>query len=464
MFLDICSPGLIEPEVDVLLLPEADVADVAQALKLFYTKFEPEQMKRHLDVQEMTQNERKIKRFVKEDSNNFQEMPEQKMNIYKEEEKLVYEDPYDDDWDVKEESLSADDKGDPENGLKYNCTTCNLFIGENNFYSKNLNHMSQAHGIPINCKKCNEIFPFYHKLLRHNKKVHKLEDSFKFSCWKCNAKYKVKHAYDQHLLDCGIKTFPCDICGKNLINQKGLTSHKRVIHSSEYGKLACNVCGKLCATKVSLGDHVKAVHEGAFKCSCHICGKVLHNKAVLKKHIKAIHENIRNHKCDHCDYKSISNQGLQKHVDSYHLGIKHECEDCNQLFSNKYALETHKKNVHSNGQPAHDCIECGNKYKSKSGLQIHIFNSHSNQIFQCELCQKILKTKESLDYHMKSHNTEEQFSCNSCDKKFVTRTKLKMHINTHTGELPYKCPNLTCRKAYASNDQLWHHRKNCKSD
>ena len=127
------------------------------------------------------------------------------------------------------------------------------------------------------------------------------------------------------------------------------------------------------------------------------------------------------------------------------------------------ALETHKKNVHRNLAPSHTCAECSNVYKSKSGLKTHIANSHSNRIFQCELCQKVLKTKDSLDYHMKSHNTEEQFPCNSCDRKFVTKTKLKMHMNTHTGELPYKCLNPSCHKAYASNDQLWHHKKNCKA-
>jgi len=466
MFLHMCSPGLLDSEMDVLLLPESEVTELAQALKEFYITFESVKLKKHLDVwkgENLQQSESLMKSVPKcEKSYNIMKH-EENLKHDEEEDDFINEDLLDNEWDLKEESHFSEENEDFENGLKYNCTICNVFIGEKNFYSKNLNHMSQTHGIPIKCKNCEEIFTLYHKLLRHNQKVHKQKHSFKYSCDKCGAKYKVKHAFEQHLLDCGIKTFPCDICGKTLVDQKGLSNHKRVIHNSNYGNFECNVCGKLCTTKLSLRDHIQAVHEKAHRISCHICGKVLHNKAVLKKHIKAIHENIRNYKCDHCDYRSISNQGLQKHVDGFHLGIKLECDECSQFYSNKFALETHKKNVHRNLQPSHACAECSNVYKSKSGLKTHIANSHSNRIFQCELCQKVLKTKDSLDYHMKSHNTEEQFPCNSCDRKFVTKTKLKMHMNTHTGELPYKCLNPSCHKAYASNDQLWHHKKNCKA-
>ena len=71
----------------------------------------------------------------------------------------------------------------------------------------------------------------------HNKKAHKQDNLFKFSFDKCDAKYKVKHAGD-----CGNKMYPCDICGKILVDQTGLSNQKQVIHNSNYGNCMVVMC------------------------------------------------------------------------------------------------------------------------------------------------------------------------------------------------------------------------------
>ena len=91
--------------------------------------------------------------------------------------------------------------------------------------------MSQIHGIPIKCKKCEEIFIFYHKLVRHKKKAHKQDDLCKFSFLKCDAKYKVKHAFEQHLGAVGIKLILVISVGKPWLTRKGYQIRNKLFTS-----------------------------------------------------------------------------------------------------------------------------------------------------------------------------------------------------------------------------------------
>ena len=58
----------------------------------------------------------------------------------------------------------------------------------------------------------------------------------------------MKHTFGKLSVNCGNKTLPCDICGKTLVDQKGLSNHKQVIHNWK-------------GLQTVLENHIKVIHE-----------------------------------------------------------------------------------------------------------------------------------------------------------------------------------------------------------
>lgn len=64
------------------------------------------------------------------------------------------------------------------------------------------------------------------------------------------------------------------------------------------------------------------------------------------------------------------------------------------------------------GEKPFPCDHCGIKFRQKDGLKRHIMAKHTdqkpvNQIYVCEICQKILLSKYSLRVHRNRHSTQE---------------------------------------------------------
>lgn len=334
------------------------------------------------------------------------------------------------------------------------CSLCHQTFNSNKSL---LNHLSKFHNKLLKCKHCPEEFINYEKLSIHKQDYHK--HLLKYQCTKCDRGYKIKAAYEDHLLTCGVtKEYYCQKCGNKFSSKKNLYDHNSKVHAE--GNFECLECGKTFTNKVYLTRHNNYAHLNIDRCSCHICGKSLANSILLNRHVKAVHEKIKEYRCPHCIYESGDPKLLKSHIDSAHLGISYECDICHSVFTSKTGLYNHSRTVHSDLRPF-ICQECGEAFKRKKNLDTHIDNKHSTVIYSCTKCDKVFKSKLSLDYHLKTHDIENQFPCEVCGRRFITRTKLKMHMNTHTGETPYKCPGQGCMKAFHSSDQLSHHKKQC---
>eukprot|EP00090_Calanus_glacialis_P021853 TRINITY_DN33700_c0_g1_i1.p1 TRINITY_DN33700_c0_g1~~TRINITY_DN33700_c0_g1_i1.p1 ORF type:complete len:513 (+),score=84.99 TRINITY_DN33700_c0_g1_i1:216-1541(+) len=335
---------------------------------------------------------------------------------------------------------------------------CEICEQKFNSYKCLLNHQSKYHNMMLKCKHCPEQFVNYEKLTDHKQEVHK--NLLKYHCKKCERGYKMKAAFEEHTLECGIsKEYYCQKCGNKFSSKKNLYDHNSKVHAE--GNFECLECGKYFTNKAYLTRHTNYAHLNIDRCSCHICGKSLANKSLLDRHVKTVHEKLKEYRCQHCEYESGDPKLLKSHIDSAHLGITYECDKCKSIFTSKTGLYNHTRTVHSDERPF-ICQECGEDFKRKKNLDTHVDNKHSTVIYPCNKCDKVFKSKLSLEYHLKTHDIESQFPCEVCGRRFITKTKLKMHMNTHTGETPYKCPGQGCMKAFHSSDQLSHHKKQCQ--
>lgn len=102
---------------------------------------------------------------------------------------------------------------------------------------------------------------------------------------------------------------------------------------------------------------------------------------------------------------------LEQHLTKEHNNQgKIHCEDCTQVFSNKYSLLNHKKLVHNKNHGEYKCNECHHRFDKQYLLTRHISSSHSNKMYICQYCNHSFKQRSSLRRHLNqnhSNNREE---------------------------------------------------------
>lgn len=119
-------------------------------------------------------------------------------------------------------------------------------------------------------------------------------------------------------------------------------------------------------------------------------------------------------------------------------------------FSNKYALNAHKRGIHESAY-CRMCDICAKVLPSKALFIKHKLEHEG--IFepkaQCEECGRWLKNAFRLKLHMRTHNRPEvnKFVCNECGKTAPSRSALQSHVRyVHTVERQYQCT--FCEKAF----------------
>ena len=85
-------------------------------------------------------------------------------------------------------------------------------------------------------------------------------------------------------------------------------------------------------------------------------------------------------------------------------------------------------------------------------LKITLEKSHINAIYVTKhSCKKI------LTQHVKNHSGENLYQCNLCEKVFSQKAYLTEHTRIHTGETPYQC--IQCPFAFSQQNHLKKHIK-----
>jgi len=133
--------------------------------------------------------------------------------------------------------------------------------------------------------------------------------------------------------------------------------------------------------------------------------------------------------CEYCNstFKTISALNNHKNKAKYCLILQGKikpkeevfnCNLCEKILSSKQMLELHKRNCKGKKEKIDEfkCDYCNKILSSKQNLDIHIKKCQivEEKDFQCEFCEKILSSKHSLVYHL-----------DICDKKKENIQRLK---------------------------------------
>ena len=121
------------------------------------------------------------------------------------------------------------------------------------------------------------------------------------------------------------------------------------------------------------------------------------------------------------------------------------CEYCNSEFKTKSALNNHKNKakyclvLQGKIEPKEElfkCNLCDKILSSKRNLEIHKEKCKGKkekiEEFKCEYCKKILSTKQNLDIHIKKCEIieeKEEFKCEYCDKILSSKHSLIYHLD-----------------------------------
>lgn len=133
--------------------------------------------------------------------------------------------------------------------------------------------------------------------------------------------------------------------------------------------------------------------------SCDFCGKQFTESLYLKNHLR-LHSDF-SYICDYCGKRSKTKPNFMKHLFQIHLKIKFNCDECDQVYTDKQTLKHHKVRAHGM-EAAFKCEKCPEKFCYPSQLKVHDMVHHlkmkvytkrsttsSQEYFECKQCKKV---------------------------------------------------------------------------
>lgn len=256
----------------------------------------------------------------------------------------------------------------------------------------------------------------------------------KFTCPKCDKRFKFKSPLEAHLILCGKKTFDCNHCKKKFVKK-----HSLDVHSCT----KCSHCSKIFYSKYETEKHINSVHTEKSRqifYECDFCGKKILYRTSFQRHLIVKHVKTNDiFYCDNCPLTFSTIQAIKSHMRK-HVSLV-ECEICGKKLNSYNSIYTHMKMMHGENPRKFQCQKCPSKFKSKSKLIRHLF-VHENLVCNINNCGLKFSEKGSYLYHVKSHEDPKLLTCKICNKIMKTKSTLELHMTQIHGkgkELNLKC-------------------------
>ncbi|XP_059047923.1 zinc finger protein 271-like [Achroia grisella] len=298
---------------------------------------------------------------------------------------------------------------------KLRCFMCAKTYAE---LSELKSHVMEDHKEPYICPHCNSTFSKIIDFGNHTKTYHPevegqsvldvLEAFSKLvKAWKCEecglqfheADKLALHQIEKHSSDSKAifpeSQFQCTDCRRVFISQKGLTSHRRIHHSTE--------------TKEESEDLVKGV-------MCVECRKICQDMDALNSHMR-LHSPDRKYPCKFCDFRFATPEKRKAHAELHTGDMKYVCFICEYQCTSENRLKQHKLSVkHSNM-----------KEFLLTGIPLIEQTQSTSKV------ESVKKRKKEKDSRKEDDSTSSdvEVPCDICGDNFSSEKEMLEHKQTH---------------------------------
>ena len=330
-----------------------------------------------------------------------------------------------------------------------------------------------------------------------HKKLHSCYNDYTYVCDICGKRFPQRCSYRRHKLTHGIgdtsaqskKTHSQEI-SHNQVEAQSSTSSV----DSSLTKLEQTVKSETQNNNSPESKYDEASHKykETFERKCRFCDLDLDTKEDLTAHILT-HTGPRPFVCTQCEQTFTERSSMLTHK-KLHLGpnaYRYECNLCGRRFARGTTLVRHKL-AHS-GEKPFSCKLCEKSFATKYTLKSHTLNVHfktktkptykktrvavfvpseleengtsdmmQQNVLTCDKCGQSFNWHSSLISHKINHHGLRPYQCDVCGKTFPRKSVLRLHIFSHSNYKPHTCDD--CGKLCSTRSSLNWHKKTHSHD
>ena len=280
----------------------------------------------------------------------------------------------------------------------------------------------------------------------------KLNNDFKFSndskfmCLLCKAVFQTKRYLKYHTKRVHCDPVTCDICSKELSNNKQLSRHVNKVHVKREVS-NCEICGKTLKSFYTLKNHRLSCGRVRKRLPCGICQKESKSNILTHKtncHTKPKVKKRTNIKefpvCIICRKSYNSVKYMKKHMVKSHEAsieggtIRYKIKKEWEVVENVIESEAVQKLLIKCGEDFARklvCARCGQDFASEKLVLEHKQEKHvGEKVFECDRCDGVYLSKSQVGRHRSRVHKVRNHACLICGNKFKLRAHLQKHTDT----------------------------------